>query len=431
MFNQILGLILALLLIQFVPLDVEALGLGAPWQAVIWAMAAYALLLVCLAWQGHRFASDRVMACVQVELLAFLGFIFFILGVQRLFADLPLANSAMAFLTLFCYGGGLACYHYGASHSLRYALKNLQLLLPLTLPLLTYVLLSDTLRLWLNPKIDALSEPTLDLWIVGLYAAFILALAILFLMLLPCAMIRLWQCEPLRETPLSLQLENLCKRASFRHGGLKIWWAMQSETNAAIIGTVPAWRYILLTPRLLAALPADSIEAILAHEIGHSKHRHLLLYPLILAGMVVCGAMAAAWLAPILQKGLFLASSYYPSGAWAFVTQPSLYISFAIIIALYFRFVFGYFSRLFERQADLYGITLGLPPGQIAKALDAVAHSSGDIHEEPCWHHYSLSERIRYIALAGSATPRHHSRRVRCALLVYSGILIAILGILF
>ena len=59
------------------------------------------------------------------------------------------------------------------------------------------------------------------------------------------------------------------------------------------------------------------------------------------------------------------------------------YIFYAIIAMLYFRIVFGYFSRLFERQADLYVFEAGVPHYYMLQALDYIGVASGNTHLSP------------------------------------------------
>ena len=108
-----------------------------------------------------------------------------------------------------------------------------------------------------------------------------------------------------------------------------------------------------------------------------------------------------------------------------------MFIPYAIIIAVYFRFVFGYFSRLFKRQADLYGVQLGIPIEHMIRALDDVAIATGYTHSVPNWHHHSLQERIDFLqaVIQDPTLVEKHNRRVRLSLAIYFAALFV--GILF
>ena len=66
---------------------------------------------------------------------------------------------------------------------------------------------------------------------------------------------------------------------------------------------------------------------------------------------------------------------------------------------IYFRFIFGYFMRNFERQAD----ALRLYPFQRAlfrwsQRCRKLRMTSGQPANKPNWHHYSIGERINFLA---------------------------------
>ena len=45
--------------------------------------------------------------------------------------------------------------------------------------------------------------------------------------------------------------------------------------NAAVIGLLPGWRYVLLSDRLIETMTDAEIEAVFAHELGHIVHNHM------------------------------------------------------------------------------------------------------------------------------------------------------------
>ena len=48
--------------------------------------------------------------------------------------------------------------------------------------------------------------------------------------------------------------------------------------TAAVIGILPGLRYILITSGLLGALDISELKAVVAHEMGHVRKKHLLLF---------------------------------------------------------------------------------------------------------------------------------------------------------
>jgi STE24 endopeptidase len=127
--------------------------------------------------------------------------------------------------------------------------------------------------------------------------------------------------------------------------------------NAAVMGFVPRFRYVLLSDLLLETMQDEQIEAIFAHELGHVMHRHLFW---------LVAAMAAMFLA-VAGPGQMIANALQPlqSRAWlGDSVQTALSLGAAIGL---FALVFGYVSRKFERQADVFAART------IQNVLDAAA----------------------------------------------------------
>jgi STE24 endopeptidase len=227
---------------------------------------------------------------------------------------------------------------------------------------------------------------------------------------LPFFIQSIWQCQPLEDAQLLERLERLCQKGHFKHGGIKSWIVMGDSLTAAIIGIVSRFRYIMFTKRLLNEMSPEMLEAILAHEMGHSKRKHLLIYPFILMGMMIC-------------TSLF---SYHFENE---VPLPVIFIGYLCIIGLYFRFFFGFFSRLFERQADLHVFEVGVDPQHMIEALDRIGIISNYSHKVPSWHHFSIQERIDFLqsAIHDPKIIAKHHQKVKSFVIFYFILLLLIL----
>lgn len=97
-------------------------------------------------------------------------------------------------------------------------------------------------------------------------------------------------------------------------------------------------------------------------------------------------------------------------------------------MAVYFRYVFGYFSRIFERQADLHVFKLNIPASDMVEALDILGESAGNIHNEPNWHHYGIQQRMDFLNRADRdrSLIAKHAWRVRLSLVAYFILLIVL-----
>ena len=143
-------------------------------------------------------------------------------------------------------------------------------------------------------------------------------------------------------------------RAGFRFTDVLIWDTGDSVLNACVTGIVPGFRYVLLTDALVDTMTPLEVAAVFGHEIGHIAHRHLLYFGFFFAGslgvltLLADGlSMGFGWVA----RSPWLPAGISPHGRRVDRRSRSL----LLVLGLYFWLVFGYLSRRFERQADVYG----------------------------------------------------------------------------
>jgi STE24 endopeptidase len=173
-------------------------------------------------------------------------------------------------------------------------------------------------------------------------------------------------------------LEHLAHRVGFRCTDILVWDTNQVVVNAGVTGALPWYRYVLLTDAFVENLGPYEIAAVFGHEIGHIAHRHLLYFGFFIVASVLALAMAEGAIEPI--QRLLPASTSLTLPAWASGDSKALLIgqeTVALgIVGLYFLVVFGFLSRRFERQADVFGcrvVSCGRPDCPPHADLDGVA----------------------------------------------------------
>ena len=164
------------------------------------------------------------------------------------------------------------------------------------------------------------------------------------------------------------------------------------------MGLVKRFRYILVTKSLLRILDDDELDAVVAHEIGHIKKRHLLFYLIFFIGFIVLSYAVF----DLLLYAMLYGNITFPTLRETRTGLPSLAsilftVAMATILLVYFRFVFGYFMRNCERQADLYAFSLLGNSRGLVSSLEKIAVHSGHAHDRPSWHHFSIRQRIDYL----------------------------------
>ncbi len=353
------------------------------------------------------------------------------MGPHRFLNEIPVFSAfdsikALFFVILYLFA--LVFYSFisqdtgSIKHRIFTSCQSVLILIPFVIPFFLITFFLD-LYAWIAPsflpeEISSWSE-TLFLFILSLL------LMVGLTLFLPPFIIKIWRCEPLEASPLKERLEAFCKNVHFRHAGMYIWSILNQHVTAAILGILPTFRYILFTRRLLNELSPDSIEAVLAHEIGHNYRRHLMIFPFIFLGMPVVIALTYAFFGEGIAS-LFEADLKVSNAELVLAYSLTIFLLSVAIICVYYRFVFGLFSRLFERQADLHGFQLGLDPQHMIKALQDIAASAGIPVAAPNWHHYSIQQRIGYLnaCIEDPGKIEKHHQRTRRYLIGYSVILL-------
>jgi len=250
--------------------------------------------------------------------------------------------------------------------------------------------------------------------------AVLVAVAGLVFLIAPVLLRFVWHTRPLPPGHLRNRLDGLCKRIGLAYRQILIWESDGMVVNAAVMGLFRPVRYILLSDGLLEMMDDDKIEAVFGHEAGHVKHRHIQFYLLfaILSMLIVGGATELAiWQWPGLLRGQSMAQDYLQVAAMA-------------MIVFVWAFGFGYVSRRFEWQADLFGAKSVTPPAErcdhpclyhqtaefvspdpvpvcepicatgtavFADALERIAFLNGIPAEAKSWRHSSIAHRVRML----------------------------------
>ncbi len=215
----------------------------------------------------------------------------------------------------------------------------------------------------------------------------------------PLIIKKFWKCKPLEAGYDRIRIEKLCQRAGMKYADILHWPIFGGKMiTAGVMGLVKRFRYILVTDGLLRFLSPEEIDAVIAHEIGHVKKKHILFYLFFFAGfMLISYASFDLFIYAILYaEPLF---RWIGTTGFNQVAVTSVFFSLVVITTflVYFRFIFGYFMRNFERQADCYVYTLFNSAFPLITTLNKIAVTSGQPADKPNWHHFSIAERIQYL----------------------------------
>lgn len=155
--------------------------------------------------------------------------------------------------------------------------------------------------------------------------------------------------EPLHDEELKRRLVRLSERAGTRVRGVYKWKLSEksNKANAALTG-LGSTRRIILADTLLDNYSADEIEAVLAHELGHHVHRHILKSIGVQAIVSLAGFWAANFVLHYAVDRLHMFETLSD-----FANMPLL-VLVATVVSLLLMPALNAYSRFNERQADRY-----------------------------------------------------------------------------
>ncbi len=269
------------------------------------------------------------------------------------------------------------------------------------IPMLLILGARDLIEQYERPLQQTLRHPFVPDLLLG-------SAALLVALLAPVLLRYTWVTEPLPGGPLRDQLLVLSRQLRMKCREILVWRSGGMIINAAVMGVLAPLRYVLITDAMIEQMEDRKIEAVFGHEAGHVKRHHIqyfLLFSLVTGCVVTLAGHA--------MRGL-----EQNTAMWAMTFL-------GLLLVFKWGVLFGWISRRFERQADLFGVhTLeltglpcqvpcavhgGLEPGRdgqpicsqaallFGETLHDVAHLNNIPAEVWTWRHGSISERCRVL----------------------------------
>jgi Zn-dependent protease with chaperone function len=364
------------------------------------------------------------------------------LNLPSFIIDIPLFNTiptleALLFLALFVFYLALVwtCAYgpykklYRSDISKRsYVFSNITFSVPVLLPWLILSGFADLIKALpfeAPARFLATTEGEVTYFLV-----FLLVVAVIG----PAMIQKFWRCKPLEHGEHRTRIENLCRKAGLAYSDILYWPIFGGKMiTAGVMGLIKKFRYILVTPYLLRLLEPEEIDAVIAHEIGHVKRKHLVFYLLFFVGYMLLSYVTF----DIILFGIIYAEPVYWFIDKTGIDQTTIFsalFSLVIIILflIYFRFIFGFYMRNFERQADVYVYSLFNSARPLISTLEKIVTTSGQSADRPNWHHFSIRQRIDYLQKceADSRWIGRHNRKVNRSIGIYVAamLLVGVIG---
>ena len=216
--------------------------------------------------------------------------------------------------------------------------------------------------------------------------------------------------EPLPDEALKLRVQALMARCGFAAKGLFVMDGSKRSAHAnAYFTGFGASKRVVFFDTLLNKLTPGEVEAVLAHELGHFKHKHVLkrivsMFAISLVGFALLGWLSTqAWF----YAGLGVRpQAAAPSDAIALL----LFLLVTPVFAFFVSPLFARLSRKHEFQADAYACAQADGHDLAAALLKLIEDNASTLTPDPLYvrfyySHPPASERLAAL-LQAPASPQ-------------------------
>ncbi len=214
--------------------------------------------------------------------------------------------------------------------------------------------------------------------------------------------------EPLADEGLKARVQALMQRCGFAAKGLFVMdGSRRSAHGNAYFTGLGAAKRVVFYDTLLAKLNPGEVEAVLAHELGHFKHKHITQRIVMVFGISLLALALLGWLAQ--QPGFYTGLGVMPN-VGPDISAPNDALALLLFMAVVP--VFGFFtsplaaqlSRRHEFQADAYACTQASGADLASALLKLHEDNAATLTPDPVYvrfyySHPPASERLSALAL--------------------------------
>lgn len=193
--------------------------------------------------------------------------------------------------------------------------------------------------------------------------------------------------KELQDTDLVQRIQHLLSRCGFASKGVFVMdgSARSAHGNAYFTG-LGANKRIVFFDTLMDTLKPAEIEAVLAHELGHYKRKHIQKRIVLIALVSLAGLALLGWL---------INQSWFYAGLG--VEQPSVHVAlvlFLLIVPVFTEFLqpfTAYYSRKDEFEADDFAAEQADPRDMIGALVKLYQENASTLTPDPLYSAYHHS----------------------------------------
>jgi STE24 endopeptidase len=341
------------------------------------AIVSFVLLYLFIALKYSNLLQNYIQTFTENQFLVFLIFVF-VIGIF----------SSILFMPVNIYSGFYLEHKYDLSNQTfyKYFIENVKsmlvgLVIGVPILLLFFWVINQFGDLW---------------WLVFASAMFLIS--VVLSQIFPVLIMPIfYKIIPLQDEELKSRISNLAKGAGIKVENV-FTFDMSKNTkkaNAAFTGLGKTKR-IILGDTLLDNYTKDEIETVIAHELGHYKHKHILKN--ILFGTI--SSFLTFYIISILYK---TSLSWFDFESITQIAALPLLSLWAMIIGLIQSPLSNILSRKYEYQADRYAIESTHKPESFINTLNKLTDQNlGDKEPNPFvewvfYSHPSIKNRVNAI----------------------------------
>jgi STE24 endopeptidase len=213
--------------------------------------------------------------------------------------------------------------------------------------------------------------------------------------------------EPLQDETLKARVNALMQRCGFAAKGLFVMDGSKrsAHANAYFTGFGAAKRVVFFDTLLQQLSPAE-IDAVLAHELGHYKHRHIIKRIALMAGLSLTGFALLGWLSS--QAWFYLGLGVHPSlEAPNHALALLLFMLAMPLLTFFLSPLMAGLSRSHEFEADAYAMQQTSGTDLASALLKLFKDNASTLTPDPVYarfyySHPPASERLPRLLGAGS-----------------------------
>jgi len=233
------------------------------------------------------------------------------------------------------------------------------------------------------------------LWVMGemgdywwLYAgAFTVSFTFFMTWLVPTIIAPLFnKFTPLEDEHLKSKIQHLFERCGFKSKGIYVMdGSRRSGHGNAYFTGIGNNKRIVFYDTLIESLNADEVEAVLAHELGHFKCKHISRQMVVSSLMTLVAFAILGWLK---QQSWF-----FDGLGVTQINNASALLLFLLITPIFSTFIHpisSYYQRKFEFEADAFASTMSKPEFLIQALVKLYRENASTLTPDPLYssfHH--------------------------------------------